>query len=244
MMTRTPSRSWGRTAPTASPSATATTGTRAQAASSAPSETGCETRVIPTAPMPASTPPTASRSRKRPTISSAGRFPYHCLQHANTVLCLATPNYLKYWDVRSLRLDLFFDQEHGKVRQVNPSDTLITVDEGATFLAIHPLIGRFQQRAAVQVAAVGEFLVVSLYDYEGPSLQFTPHEIAKLGNGFVFEVRDAEDYTSFAEFEREMRQVRILDQLYGGRRRVHYARPISGCRRIIVRTRRRPCSTR
>ncbi len=70
-----------------------------------------------------------------------------------------------------------------------------------------------------------QYLVVSLYNYEGPEISLTAHEMPKLGNGFVFEARDAEDYPSFAAFQEEMRQGRVMDQLYGGVRTVHYARP-------------------
>jgi len=76
----------------------------------------------------------------------------------------------------------------------------------------------------VRIAEVNEYLVISLFSYEGPKREFTKHEIAKLGNGFVLEARDAEDYPGFRSFQKEMAAARILDQLYGGRRRVHYAR--------------------
>jgi len=150
---------------------------------------------------------------------------HHCLQYGNTVLCLQVPHYDEYWDVRSMRTDIFFHQGQGKVRRIEQDGELILVDEGSVFVAIHPLIGRHGKRKqAIKIHEQGEWLVVSLYNYEGPSLQFTQHEIAKLGNGFVFEVRDATDYGSFADFQAEMKQARIIDQLYSGRRRVHYAR--------------------
>lgn len=67
----------------------------------------------------------------------------------------------------------------------------------------------------------------------------------KLGNGFVFEVRDVEDYPSFAAFQEEMRQGRVMDQLYGrvtaawaalarGSRRCLASRALLCCRLSVV----------
>ncbi len=163
---------------------------------------------------------------------------HHCLQHKNSVMLVSAPSYLECWDVRSLRLDLLFFQQHGKVGGIRfdgkpvprlPFEAaepgLITIDEGPTRLAIRPLIGRsLERKCAVKIHEVNEFLLISLYNYEGPSRSFTQHEIAKLGNGFILEVRDAERRASFDDFQREMASAKVLDQLYGGRRRVHYAR--------------------
>ncbi|MHB9022576.1 MAG: hypothetical protein ACYC7E_00145 [Armatimonadota bacterium] len=164
---------------------------------------------------------------------------HHCLQDGNTVMCLQVPDWNEYWDVRSLRTDIFFYQAHGKVGRVfvgdrevtglpfsSATEEIITVDEGAVYLAIHPLIGRSRERqAAMTIHEEENFLVVSLYNYEGSSLNLSPRDMAKLGNGFVFEARDAADFNSFADFQTAMRLTRVHDQLYGGVRTVHYARP-------------------
>jgi hypothetical protein len=78
---------------------------------------------------------------------------------------------------------------------------------------------------AILLPEEGGFLVISLYNYAGAECVLSPRDMAKLGNGFAFDVRDAADYPSFAAFQAEMRTVRTLDQLYSGVRRVHYARP-------------------
>ena len=153
---------------------------------------------------------------------------HFCLQHENTVLCLSTPDYREHWDVRELRLDLVFLQEPGRVRQWKIADdgSRIDIDEGAVYFSIRPLIGRHLERQeAIRVREINEWLVISLYNYAGPSRAFGKREIAKQGNGFVLEVRDSEDCASFADFQAQMVGARVLDQLYGGRRRVHYARP-------------------
>ncbi len=162
-----------------------------------------------------------------------------CLQHDNTVMCLMTPNYLEWWDIRDLRAELFLYQGEGKVKGVHAGGRRIDkfpfasekaeridMDEGEVFLSVHPLIGRnLERKCAMKIWESSQFLVISLYNYEGPLRQFTQHELPKLGNGFVMEVRDAEDCKSFKAFQNEMGKARIFDQLYGGRRRVHYARP-------------------
>jgi hypothetical protein len=153
---------------------------------------------------------------------------HYCLQHDATVLCLMTPEYREWWQLRELRADLCFYQPHAPVKawQVAADGSRIDVNEGAVYFSLFPLIGRHGERQeALRIRTFHEYLVISLYNYEGPVFQTTPHELAKLGNGFVLEVRDAEAYESFAAFQAEMAQARILDQLYGGRRRVHYARP-------------------
>lgn len=149
----------------------------------------------------------------------------HAMQHKNTVLCLQEPANFEAWDIRSLRTDICFWQHDGKVDPVVDDDGLITINEGPVYIAIHPLIGRYAERKqAVKVSEMGGWKVVSLYNYEGPSREFSQRDLAKFGNGFVFEVRDASDYPSYEAFQNEMRQSRILDLLYGGRRKVHYAR--------------------
>lgn len=171
---------------------------------------------------------------------------HFCLQHANTVLCLSTPDYREYWDVRELRLDLLFLQQHGKVRrwELSADGSRMDIDEGAVYFSVRPLIGRrlesstgFQPvtpentgkmpvpPSCIRVREINEWLAISLYNYEGPSRSFGKREIAKLGNGFVLEVRDSTEFADFAAFQAEMDRAKVLDQFYGGRRRVHYARP-------------------
>jgi hypothetical protein len=153
---------------------------------------------------------------------------HFCLQHENTVLCLSTPDYREYWDVKELRLDLLFLQQAGQVRhwEIAPDGSRIDLNEGAVYFSIRPLIGRHLERSeAIRVREINEWLVISLYNYDGPARAFRKREIAKLGNGFVLEVRDAEDCASFAAFQAQMAEARVLDRLYGGRRRVHYVRP-------------------
>ncbi len=151
-----------------------------------------------------------------------------CMQHGPTVLCLSTPEFREHWDVTELRLDLCLLQQHGKVKhwELAADGSSIDLNEGAVYLRIRPLIGRHLERnVPIRVREIKEWLVVSLYNYEGPSRAFGKREIAKLGNGFVLEVRDAADFPSFQAFQDRMNAARALDQLYGGRRRVHYATP-------------------
>ncbi len=153
---------------------------------------------------------------------------HFCLQHENTVLCLSTPDYREYWDVKEMRLDLLFLQQAGKVRhwEIAPDGSRIDINDGAVYFSIRPLIGRHLERQeTIRVREINEWLVVSLYNYEGPSRSFRKREIAKQGNGFVLEVRDAGEFADFASFQAQMAEARVLDQLYGGRRRVHYVRP-------------------
>ncbi|HAI14226.1 MAG TPA: hypothetical protein DCM28_21155 [Phycisphaerales bacterium] len=153
---------------------------------------------------------------------------HFCMQHQGTVVCLATPEYREYWDVKQMRLDLCFWQLHGKVNhwEIAGNNSCVDINENAVYIRIRPLIGRHLQRdQAIKIQAINEWLVVSLYNYDGPSKIMTSREMARLGNGFVLEVRDAKDYLSFKHFQQEMDQARVLDQFYSARREVHYARP-------------------
>lgn len=164
---------------------------------------------------------------------------HHSLQHGNTALVLTVPNWTEYWDVRQVATELFIYRRAGTggifvgettvdaLPAAFAKEALITIDEGATYLAIYPLIGRVRERdAAIRLRDVDGMLVISLINHEGASLELSPREMAKLGGGFVFTARDAKDYPSFAAFQAEMRAARMHDQLYGGVRRVHFATPL------------------
>ncbi|HEY3332485.1 MAG TPA: hypothetical protein VGK19_20820 [Capsulimonadaceae bacterium] len=161
---------------------------------------------------------------------------WHCLQHDNTALCLNVPDWLEHWDVREVRTDVYVYRELGEVAGVsagreriekfpfecNSSDWIFIV-EGATYIGIRPLIGRSRGNTdRIKLWRSGEFLVCSLFNYEGPSCELSPREMAKLGNGFVVEVCDADEYESFAAFQGAMEKGHMYDVLYGGVRRVHY----------------------
>jgi|GEM_PF-2815768 len=166
-----------------------------------------------------------------------------CLQHESTVMCLQTPNYQEAWRIKELRSDIFLahkgqwpgrifvDKEViGKLPYTSEHESQIDIDLGSVFMSIHPLIGRTLTRpCAIRIANIPSyrnagFVMISLFNYQGDEIELTPHEIAKLGNGFVLEVRDADDYSGFDDFRSQMTAARSHDQLYGGRRRVHYAR--------------------
>ena len=163
---------------------------------------------------------------------------HHTAQDGPTALVLDSPLWLEHWRVKSLRTDVFFWTGGGPVGEVwvgdqpitqlpyaGPDD-LITINEGAVYLALRPLICRSAERQVpLRLTQTAQYLMVSLYNYEGPEISLTEHEMPKLGNGFAFEARDAADYASFSAFQEEMRSARVLDQLYGGTRSVHYARP-------------------
>ncbi len=163
---------------------------------------------------------------------------HHGLQHGNTAMLLTVPNWSEYWDVRQMATELFVYKRAGMGRvcigempveslpTACAEEALITIDEGATYLAIFPLISRVREReAAIRLREVDEMLVISLINHEGASLELSPRDMAKLGGGCVFAARDAADYPSFAAFQAEMRGARLHDQLYGGVRRVHFATP-------------------
>jgi hypothetical protein len=165
---------------------------------------------------------------------------HHCLQHGSTAMCLQVPLHLEQWMLRSMRTDVFFyhagtgqvgkvyvgDQPVESFPFVCPEPLPVTLDEGAVYLALHPMIGRHHGDApAMKLTMTEQYLVLSLYNFVGPETVMTQRQMAKLGNGFVFTVRDAQDLATFAEFRQQAGQVRTLDQLYAGVRRAHYFRP-------------------
>lgn len=164
---------------------------------------------------------------------------HHCLQAGGTALCLQVPMAAETWQVRSLRTDLFCHRRHGEIGPVWVGDRRVTafpfladaaapvtIDEGAVHLGVVPLISRHGPRAAaMKLWQTEEYLVLSLYSLEAPPAEMTARQLAKLGNGFVFEARDAGGPGSFAAFQAELAAARTQDLLYGGVRRVHYARP-------------------
>lgn len=154
------------------------------------------------------------------------------------MICLQVPNALEYWQLKSMRTDLFFHGAMGRVKievdgkilesfpQEFPESSTIFIDEGAVYIAVIPLIGRHAERkCAMKVSETEEFIMVSLYNLDGPKQEMTDREMNKLGNGFAFEIRDASDFESFADFKAKISDFRVMDRLYSSVRRVHYANP-------------------
>ena len=104
----------------------------------------------------------------------------------------------------------------------------VAVDEGAHYVGIVPL--RLTDRgncrkAHLQVTDAGGTLAVLISSFEGWGPQaFTYEQIVETGSGFVFEVRDAADFASFADFRRWLASTTVEDDFYADMRTTTYRR--------------------
>ena len=152
-------------------------------------------------------------------------------------MVLQAPLWLEGWEVRSIRSDIYAWQGNGQVRGVyvdgervgpgwsSPDPRPLVIDEGDVVIGIMPLLGRRHGApTAMRIGEVGNLLVISTWSYQGEPSSFSAHDMAKLGLGFICEVRHRDEIGGAAGMRALLARARVLDQLYGGRRRVTYAR--------------------
>lgn len=104
----------------------------------------------------------------------------------------------------------------------------VAVDEGTHYVGIVPL--RLHDRgncrkAHLQVTDRGGKLAVLISSFEGWGPQaFAYEQIVETCSGFAFEIRDAADFASFADFRRWLAAATIEDDFYADMRTTTYRR--------------------
>ncbi|AEE96529.1 hypothetical protein [Mahella australiensis] len=150
------------------------------------------------------------------------------IHHDNTAMMLYKPKIYGHKGVESLKLSLIFPAQYGPVEEIWLGDgklngpdghsvepCTVFVKDGPVYMAFHPLIltdcGR---EYAIKVEQTNDYVMVSLYNYEGPARDFPRRGFLLTGNGFVSEVRSEDEVGSFENFRDMMKDVKTSDELF------------------------------
>lgn len=162
------------------------------------------------------------------------------LQHRSTALVLYQPHPLSA-RFKRLRTGVFRPLLFTRPKAVFIGETAVpafnltvdrlapvAIDEGTHYVGIVPL--RLTDRgncrkAHLQITDAGGTLAVLISSFEGWGPQaFTYEQIIETGSGFAFEIHDATDFASFADFRRWLAAAAIEDEWYADMRTTTYRR--------------------
>lgn len=151
-----------------------------------------------------------------------------CFQYKNSAMVLYKPKSFACKGVYSMRLCIVFpahvnqpvkkifigDQEVLNYNGHSGKKESVYIFDGDIFMVFHPLLlTDYGREDAVKVEMVNDMIIVSFYNYQGPETDFCARGFLLTGNGFVCEVRKAEEYESFEDFRREMGRYILEDTI-------------------------------
>lgn len=155
------------------------------------------------------------------------------IQKQNTAMVLYKPKPVKQKQVHSMKLSLILPlpaEWKGEVwlgsrkagRQEGDAESLVGasvspcsvyIKDGPVYMAYHPLLLTDHGRKnAAAVEKKGNFLMISFYNYEGETRDFTMREFLLTGNGFVAEIGSEEEWGSFEAFRNGLGEHVIRDE--------------------------------
>lgn len=161
-----------------------------------------------------------------------------CVQHASTAMVLycAKPGWnanstvedATIQPVSSLKLSLLLTCFGARPRELWLGETELDAwsgrgeapapvffRDGRVYTAIHPLhLTDHDRDAAVVVHEANGFGIIDFVNYRGAERTFTASELMTTRNGFVIEVAEAPDFTSFAEFRAAHASPAIVDEYH------------------------------
>ena len=149
-------------------------------------------------------------------------------QHGGTAIVCYTPKRAGHAGVTGFRLDLIFgfhgpfddlvvnEQPVGALPLSLGSDTLICFRDYQTFGMIRPLPpSPAAGQHPVRLRHSGEFLLLSMVNYDGPPRDFSRHEINSWRTGFVLELATAQE-SSWEEFQTRARETHVTEVVEHG----------------------------
>ena len=155
---------------------------------------------------------------------------WYSLQKRNCALLLTTPDLKglaeKPMETKSLRLSVVFPAHYGKITRSIVGDgpaqngaagdsaevVPVSVETGEVFIHIQPLLPTSLPRQhAVRFSRCGNFEVLDLINYEGPSRTFTRKQASLVLNGMVLTVELKSKFDSLEIFHRQMSEAVIRD---------------------------------
>jgi hypothetical protein len=158
-------------------------------------------------------------------------------QHENRLIVCYTPKRAGHAGIRSFRTDLIFSF-HAPFDELlldgapvtefparAPAGARICIRDFQTYILVSTLVP-FPSRGEfpVEIRRVGEFLLLSLFNYDGPERDFTREEINGWRSGLVLEVRTAEEFSGWEAFVAHAGTTSAHEDCDGrGIRRIRYA---------------------
>ena len=147
----------------------------------------------------------------------------HTLQDRRVALLVARPLLsLAGKEIGRLKLSFVLPTHFGAVEELEIRDGHVFVQDGPVRLALRPLNAAVHGEAeAIKIENVGNYQVVSFYNYAGPKRTFTREELGGMINGFVSVVGlTAEE--SYEEFVKRVTGAECVDYWYFKLRTVRY----------------------
>jgi hypothetical protein len=96
----------------------------------------------------------------------------------------------------------------------------VFIDLGRLYVALYPLVMTDHGRAdLIRLEAVGDYRMVSFFNYEGPARRFDAEELQGTFNGYVVQVSGPEESGSFAQFRQAWRLDLVEDYWLANNRR-------------------------
>lgn len=152
-----------------------------------------------------------------------------CFQHENSALVLYKPKHFASKKVRSMRLCIIFpvkscngpeeiwlgERKIENYSGASKDSSSIYIRDGEVYMAVHPaILTNYGRENAVTVECTNGYVMISLYNYQGPEQDFARRGFLLTANGFAFEVRDAKEYDTFGDFRKQMSMFELNDQLH------------------------------
>ena len=112
-----------------------------------------------------------------------------------------------------------------KVLAESPTPVDVIVKDGPLYVGLRPVtLTNHGRKAAVRVEMLNRYLMVSLFNFQGPPRDFTPEELDSTTNGFVAEIRTVSDIQSMEDLRKVLSGASLEDVTRGAERHVRYRR--------------------
>lgn len=115
-------------------------------------------------------------------------------------------------------------ENHVLIEDGGPND--IVVKDGPLWLGLRPLaLTDCGRKACIRIEMLDSYLLVSFYNYEGPTRDFSSDEIYSISNGFVAEVRTCDEIENVADIRGVLTNAELNDRRQRWNRLISYKRP-------------------
>lgn len=158
-----------------------------------------------------------------------------CLQHENKAIVLFRPREVENRGKGSLKLNLLMTRFAGLGELVvgrTPVGSLpfdfdwrqtLYIRDGGVYVAFKFLDpADFGRKTPCRIAEERDHLAVSVFNYEGPRRDFAREDMFRMHNGFVCEVRGADEFRSLEAFMAHMEGAAVSERRDGPHREVTY----------------------